>query len=280
MEGATNRVQSRRRRVFALRAGGVALAAGVATVVAVMWLFGAFKPGPVKPGPAAPGPTIAKLPAPPPVIWTAAARTVQHTIGPHQVTLSADTRVKVISKAPESTRLELLGGEARFAVKPLQLRSSFAVLTPQVKVIVVGTRFNVDSDELCSRVDVQAGQVRAISIPAQKEYLLGPGMSRTFCSESHLAGSQDADERQVGQALSLVAAHRDLDRAAELLERYLQRQPRGSLAEESLYYLVFVRHLQGKKQLARTLADRFTARFRDTPRAARIHRWLSENNDQ
>jgi ferric-dicitrate binding protein FerR (iron transport regulator) len=176
VERALKRVQARRRRVFALRVGGVALAACVAGAVAVLWLIGAFKLEP-----ATPGPRIAKLPAPPPVIWTATDRTVQHSIGPHQVTLSADTRVKIIGKSPDNARLELLGGEARFAVQPLQVRSSFVVLTPHVKVLVVGTRFYVDSDEPCSRVEVAEGQVRAISLATRREYLLGPGMSRTFC---------------------------------------------------------------------------------------------------
>jgi ferric-dicitrate binding protein FerR (iron transport regulator) len=276
VDGALRRVRSRRRRGLVLK-GGAVLAAAAAVAIAVLSLAGVFRVGPVQ------MPKTAKSPVQQPtapVVWTAADRTAQHTIGRHRVTLSSGTQVKVIGDAPEAARLELLSGEAQFAVQPLQQEASFTVLTPQVKVVVVGTRFSVASDELCTRVGVAEGQVRATTVASGKAYLLGPGMSRTFCSESDLAGAHDADERQVGQALALVAADRELDRASELLERYLERQPNGALAEEALYYLVIIEDRRGNPERAATLANRFLSRFPDTPRAARLRRWLSKKPDR
>lgn len=272
VEGALRRVRSRRRRALALAA-----AAAAAVAVAVLWLAGVFRVEPVQ------LPKIAKDPGPQPaapVLWTAADRTVQHTIGRHRVTLSSGTRVKVISAAPEAARLEVLGGEARFSVQPLQGQDSFTVLTPQVKVVVVGTRFSVASDELCSRVRVAAGRVRAMAVAGGEAYLLGPNMSRTFCSESGQAEGHHADDRLVGQALALVAADQDLDRASALLERYLERHPQRPLAEEALYYLVIIEDRRGNAQRATALANTFVSRFPDTPRAARLKSWLSKKTDR
>jgi TolA-binding protein len=138
---------------------------------------------------------------------------------------------------------------------------------------VVGTRFSVAVQQRCSVVGVQQGIVRVTAMAGAAQPLRA-GEERTFCAPPFPPGELDEGGRLVQQALDLLAAGVELERADGLLSRYLQRYPGGPFAEEALFHRVFVMQRLGQPQRARALARQFLQRFSATPRAARIRDWL------
>jgi ferric-dicitrate binding protein FerR (iron transport regulator) len=276
IDGALERMHGQRRRRRLAVVGLAATAAAAAGVCAIVWLSRA---------PSTPGPTvstgggqqrIAKTARPAARVWTAAKKPATYRLGPHRVTLSAGTRVRLRSAAPAAPRLTVRRGEAEFRVQPLERGDSFVVQTKQVRVEVVGTRFSVSSGQRCSQVRVLEGTVRVTARGTGEAHLLRHGADRTFCDGSPLAQGLGEGDELVRRAQLLLLEGKDVEQADRLLTRYLERYPGGPFAQEALFHQVFARWGLGRHQEARALAREFLRRFPSTSRAARMREWLDE----
>jgi hypothetical protein len=272
VEGALCRMRQQRttrRRVKQ----GLAVAAAAAVVLAALggarWVARSKQPHPRR---------VAGAPAAKPPVWTASDRPATFSLGPHRIDLAAGGKVRLERAEPAAARLSLQEGVAGFRVQPLAEGGSFVVQTRHVRVEVVGTAFRVTVDGRCSQVRVSEGTVRATVLATAETFVLGAGKERSFCGAPVLSESLGPGAQMVRQALSLLAAGKDLEQADRLLTQYLERYPQGPFVEEALFHLVFATRRQGQDERAKSLARDFLRRFPDAPRAARLRAWLEKSD--
>lgn len=206
---------------------------------------------------------LASLPTP------AAGETVatgRYAVGPHRIEVDPGGQLRFEGVDPAAASFRLEAGIATFEVEKLAPGGSFRVHTPQALVEVVGTRFEVGVEGDCTSVDVSEGRVRVTGPAGRAE--LPAGESGRYCAA--VAGL----ESLVREAVILVSQGRDLDRAAELLERYRADAKDTALEEEALFYLTLAKARLGEQEEARELARTFQSRFADSPRAARLQEWM------
>jgi hypothetical protein len=144
----------------------------------------------------------------------------------------------------------------------------FRVRTEHLTVEVVGTDFTVSLLGECTRVDVTEGRVRVRST-SDEELLLSAGQWQQHCVSP--------GEALVREALALVLAGKEPERAAGLLRRYLAEQPRGPFEEEALFHLWLVESRGPAATAARATADALLQRFPSSPRAERVRLWRNVN---
>jgi hypothetical protein len=78
------------------------------------------------------------------------------------------------AQRPDERAVYLLAGTARAQIEPQEPSRPFVVVTPQLRVVVVGTLFKVSVSNQVTEVEVQQGRVRVES-SVGKSVTLGPG---------------------------------------------------------------------------------------------------------
>jgi len=286
VEGALSRMyrQRRRRRL----AGGLAAAALAAGIGCIVWLS---QTPPNRPGQGSNATDRIEQRTTTSRTWTTSSRPARHSLGPHRADLSIRTIVEVTSSSASAARLLVRQGEAEFAVQPLSGDGSFVVRTRHVEVEVLGTRFSVASDERCSRVHVRKGEVRVTVRATAQTQKLGAGMEQSFCDHPPLVRGPLSSRGPIGQelgeggmlvreALTLLAAGKELERVDRLLTRYIKHHADGPFAEEAMFHLIHVKSRRGQHAQARRLAGDFLRRFPEAPRTSRLRRWLESEKDR
>ncbi|MCC6747182.1 MAG: FecR domain-containing protein [Deltaproteobacteria bacterium] len=201
--------------------------------------------------------------------FTSGARSLAVALGPHRLELAPHSALRERSPEWKRAALTIEAGKVDFAVHKLGPEQSFIVQTEHLKVQVVGTRFTVEVDGPCTRVEVREGRVSVT--PAQGAPLsLGAGERRTSCAPPDAAERLSAEERTVRRALAALRAPGELGRADALLASYLETYPAGLFAEEAHYHRVLVQERLGRRDQALVLARDFLRRFPRTDRAARL----------
>ncbi|MEQ8277145.1 MAG: FecR domain-containing protein [Deltaproteobacteria bacterium] len=236
VRGSLERIHARRRR----RSGPLVL--GLATAMAAAVVCWQLVPAPRVAAPVAVAPTIEEAPG-------------------SELTVERDDAV--------ATELYLARGRASFEVPKRKHRSPFRVRTPSALVEVVGTGFTVQTEGLCTDVEVRHGMVR-VEAEGYDAVLLTAGQSATRC----LPEDASEGEAWISEAVPLVAAGEDLQRAAQLLERYRRTFPRGVLQEEALYYLAVCYARMNRVERGRVIARELVARQPGTARAQELTKWF------
>jgi len=248
-------------------------------------------------------PTLPVAIAPTPVITTVAAghqhrataAATSYRIGEHQIRVGSKTEMRFVETSPTGVALQLEAGNVRCAVEPLPSGGVFAVQTPRLRVEVVGTLFEVDSDGRCSRVRVSEGRVRVSGAGLDAGVrLLGAGDEVVQCDEEPdaevasatpppPAAASRAPQRRIVSAPSggeviragLASLAAGESRAAvDAFERYLSDHPGGDFAEEALFHLAFSYRRLGEPAAARRVTARFIKQFPNGRRADRLRRAL------
>lgn len=239
VRGSLERIHARRRRSRSLVLG----LAAAAVAALVLWVSTPPpEPAPRAAAPIAAGPKIEEAPG-------------------SELTVERDDAV--------ATELFLARGRASFEVPKRKHRSPFRVRTPSALVEVVGTGFTMQTEGLCTDVEVRHGVVR-VEAEGYDAVLLTAGQSATRC----LPEDTGEGEAWISEAVGLVAAGEDLERAANLLERYRRTFPRGVLQEEALYYLAVCYARMNRVERGRDVARELVARQPGTARAQELSKWF------
>ena len=209
--------------------------------------------------------------------WKSGFASVTHRYGKNSIRLVPHTWIRLKSTSTKAAKFVLHRGSSEFVVQPLAKGESFAVETDHALVEVVGTRFRVTVDNNCTRLRVVRGAVRFTDTSTSKAELVRRGQDRSICRTVETKAkplSISKGARWMRQAMTLLMEGKDLEKAARILRRYLDRYPRGSFAEEALFHLIFANQRLGNKREAAALSAEFLVRFPDTRRAARVRNWL------
>jgi ferric-dicitrate binding protein FerR (iron transport regulator)/predicted negative regulator of RcsB-dependent stress response len=97
------------------------------------------------------GPSAAPL-GPGSALVTGSEARLELSDGSDRIIIGADSRLDIAAWGPEHTRLVLAAGSLQASVAPRQADQPFEVLTPQARVVVVGTRFTVLVTELAETI--------------------------------------------------------------------------------------------------------------------------------
>jgi hypothetical protein len=200
-------------------------------------------------------------------------------------------------------RIRLERGRVEARVAPRALDEPFAIATPHLEVVVVGTRFSVAVDAAVTTVRVEHGRVRVEK--AGHSLLLDAGQtlrsddarfdpaprsaspSKPGCSSAGdpplrrecLARAAAGSGLEAQNALlSLGLLERELgDRPAALarFREYQRRHPRGVLAPEVALALVQTLMREGQPAEARAAAENYARRFPDDADTAQRLRALA-----
>ena len=214
--------------------------------------------------------------------WLARKGQKLHHLGGHRMTLSQGAELLFADGTPDAPVLLLHSGTVDFQVEPLR-GGRFVVKTKHARVTVLGTTFSVNVGERCTTVRVSHGRVRMdrVVAAAKRETaatkILRGGEEHAFCSRAlERVNKLDKDSQRVLRAMRLVGWNRRLREAEALLEAYLAKKPKGSYAEEALFFLVLTKDKLGKALEAKKLATSFLERFPGSSRAERLRRWLEK----
>lgn len=164
-QGRTRAV--RRNWAFAL-GSGLALALGL----------GVFLADPGRSPPAA-EPTVLVVPEPvgePPPLRAPAPSILQLRTG-DRIALEGEAQVAIEEQRDDLRRVRLTGGAAAFDVRRRGADQHFVVVTPHLRVNVLGTVFTVSVDDVESRVEVHEGRVEVVSDGEAVELEAGGGIS-------------------------------------------------------------------------------------------------------
>jgi hypothetical protein len=185
--------------------------------------------------------------------------------------------MRLVRREAAAAELVVSRGQVGFTVRPLDGQATFRVRTRQVLVDVVGTRFEVEARDRCTRVEVERGLVRVTASSTGEVHRLGPGARRTFCARPSAPEVLSREERMARRALSLLE-QRDLAGADLALTGYLGRYPAGMYAEEALFQLVLVKRRRGLHDQADLMTTRFLERFPGSRRAERLRRLINDES--
>ncbi|MBI5545250.1 MAG: FecR domain-containing protein [Deltaproteobacteria bacterium] len=200
------------------------------------------------------------------------------TILRHLVQVAPHASVRVERAAAGQVELSVLKGSSRFAVEHLREHEGFRVRVGTVLIEVVGTRFDVATDGICSVVGVSEGRVRVTSGGVREA--VSQGERKTFCppeSVRHGLSAHPGDEpgtELVREALVLISAGKELEEAATLLERYRSEHREGVFAEDALFHLCILELRRANAARARELAAEFRRRFPNTTRNETLDKLL------
>jgi len=250
LRGAMARLQDAPRRRRAAR--WLVPAAAVGAAAAAAWLV---------------GPLSESRPEPGTYVAESAPRTLR--LGPHRVELAAGTTAELVRSTPEAVALTLDRGRLACAVDALGAGERFEVETAQVRVTVVGTRFRVATDADCTQVEVDEGRVRVEDGHGEAASLTA-GDARSFCAPEPAHGPERGPEPP-SEADSMRAAldriaDGDVEAAIDRLKAYRTRHPEGTFIEDALFHQAVLEIRRGRIDVARSLVNRFAARFPDSSR--------------
>lgn len=278
VEGAMAQTAPRASRAW-LVAVPVAFAAGIAIAVVLL------RPGPmvaqplvsvdpraIKPdgvNPVVPQVIDPKtLPLPPlPSLTTgqvaeAALGPVPFRAGRHVVKVDAHSKVLATKVEPKSVQLKVATGAAKFEVATLEAEEVFAVSAGALTFEAVGTRFEVEVEGECTRLEVQEGIVR-VSREGKELELVGEGKRGTFCEGAPGPESLSEEDRLLSDALDKVrtGSNADLGEASALLRSYCEKYPDGTYQQEALFYLARISQRLGKAEESKAFAAKFLERW-------------------
>jgi ferric-dicitrate binding protein FerR (iron transport regulator) len=188
--------------------------------------------------------------------------------GRHAVEITVGSAVRAARVEPVATELRVERGSARFSVAHLGAGERFRVEAGAIVVEAVGTRFAVELEGLCARVQVSEGTVR-IERPGREPELQSVGPPRAYCAGSANPSVFTEEEQLVSDALTRIrrGGRDDLAAAAALLRGYHQRFPEGVYSQEALYYLARIASLLEQDDEARSWTHIFLERFPQGSRA-------------
>lgn len=209
-------------------------------------------------------------------ITTAPLSAVVLRIGPHEVTVTGDTRFDLASLDRAALRFGIGRGRAHFDVAHLAPKERLVVSAGGLTVEVVGTRFDVFYDGDCPAVSVDEGRVRAYFRNAVS--VVAAGASRRFCAPADsgaalLASKASADSQSgtEGAGLKALALQGDTDTEAteaQIIAR-ASAADTGTAAvaptseEERIYLEALASRVRGDLALASTQMADYLARYPD-----------------
>jgi hypothetical protein len=113
------------------------------------------------------------------------------------LSLSDNTRIRIVDRGDPDPEVNLLTGEIIVAVEPRQDRSIFAVVTNQGRIEVTGTTFMVSSNEAAVQVRMFQGEVE-IRVPQDvKPRRLTQGRAASLGQSPHSWALSEADLESV-----------------------------------------------------------------------------------
>lgn len=188
--------------------------------------------------------------------------------GRHLVKVEARSRVVASRIEPQAVSLKLSTGAARFEVEHLAPEEVFRVEAGGLTVEAVGTQFVVEVEGECTRVDVAEGIVR-VRRGGHEPELVSEGDRRTYCEPAAGPEVLSEEERMLSDALERVRRGKtaDLERAAQILQSYQERFPKGVYQQEALFYLARLSVRLGRADQAKAWAARFLEKFPEGRRA-------------
>lgn len=175
------------------------------------------------------------------------ARQVQQ--GAHRFNVFAHTQLRSQRLSEGQQRWRLSEGKAEFIIHPLAQGEQFSVETPQLRLEVVGTRFTIDSDSLCTQVSVAHGKVM-VRPHAGAARALTAGQDWTLCGDISSQQALSEQLQLLRRAYTAIRAGQDLHLAKQLLTQYLQQSPDGTFSADAR------RHLSQIQQTIRHLRER------------------------
>ncbi|MGC4119069.1 MAG: FecR domain-containing protein [Myxococcales bacterium] len=189
--------------------------------------------------------------------------------GRHQVKVAPRGKVLASQIEPKAVQLKVESGAAKFEVEPLEADEVFSVSAGALTFEAVGTRFEVEVEGDCTRLEVQEGIVRVRRDGRELE-LVTEGKRGTFCEGSPAAPESLSEEDQLlSDALDQVRGGIDADlaQAVALLKRYVEKYPTGLYQQEALYYLARLSQRLGRTDEAKVFAGEFLSRWSTGRRA-------------
>ena len=223
--------------------------------------------------------------------------------GRGELEVASDAKLVVPSEAELAAhhplRIRLERGRVEARVEPRAPDEPFAIATPHLEVVVVGTRFSVAVEAAVTTVTVEHGRVRvekagrSVLLDAGQtlrsdDARLDPAPLSASPSKARCGSAGDPPLRRACLAraaggsgleaqnalLSLGLLERELgDRPAALarFREYQRRHPRGVLAPEVALALVQTLMREGQPAEARAAAEDYARRFPgDTATAQRL----------
>jgi TolA-binding protein len=122
-------------------------------------------------------------------------------VGTHRIAMASRSRLKLERLQSRQFRFFLSYGKSTFAVSKLKRDEALEVVSGEVTVHVVGTRFSVEKQEntRCVRVAVDEGRVRTTFRDSAR--FIGAGESHTFCiPKSNGAGASSVPFEKEGKS--------------------------------------------------------------------------------
>ena len=197
----------------------------------------------------------------------ASQKSLRVTAGRHEVVVAEESLVRAERVEPRATELRVERGGAHFRVSHLSSGERFRVEVGGMVVEAVGTRFAVELEGPCARVQVSEGTVR-IERAGRPPELQSIGGAHTYCPGPPGREVFSEEERLVSYALEEMrrGGPDDLVLASDSLRRYHERFPEGVYSQEALYYLARIAARLDKADEATHWAKLFLERF---PRGGR-----------
>lgn len=213
--------------------------------------------------------------------------------GRGEITLEADAVARlpegVATRTAGPVQIDLEQGQLSASVAPRRRDEPLSIVTPQVAVVVIGTRFSVTVLAGVTTVRVMHGRVR-VERAGQSVFVDGGGSLRSddprFVAASDARGAAlCTDRKQRRRCLRRVARGSDLaaenalfalalldhdeqgrpETALSHLHAYEHRFPRGVLSAEVALTVVRIHREQGHAPEACAAAQRYAQRFADAP---------------
>jgi hypothetical protein len=122
-------------------------------------------------------------------------------VGTHRISMASRSRLKLERLRSRQLRFFLSHGKSTFTVSKLKRDEALEVVSGEVTVHVVGTRFSVEKQEKtgCVRVAVDAGRVRTTFRDSAR--FIGAGNSHTFCTPQSIgAGASSVPPEKEGKS--------------------------------------------------------------------------------
>jgi ferric-dicitrate binding protein FerR (iron transport regulator) len=119
-------------------------------------------------------------------ITTSPLSAVVLRVGPHEITVTGDTRFDLASLDRAALRFGIDRGRARFDVARLAPGERFTVTAGGLTAEVVGTRFDVFFENGCPAVSVDEGELRTAF--REEIFSVAAGASRRFCEPTGAEG--------------------------------------------------------------------------------------------
>ena len=195
---------------------------------------------------------------------SAATRT---TLGETELTLAAESDVRVTGSDAQGWLVELLEGRVDCEVSPRRGRPAFVVQAGETRVSVIGTRFSVERAGESARVSVREGHVRVedgntvILLGAGERWpeksAVPPPIGASKSRSRAVRRNSDPLQESFDRAALLEAS--DPDAAARIYANL--SKTRGPWAANALYAEARLELGRGHTERARALLQRYLTRY-------------------